>query len=124
MRTSITGASSGLGAGMVRELAARGHDLALAARRLDRLEALRDELGGLDRVVVNVAPRTDLDEGMTVPFASTRSPAPARWPTPSSAPRVRLRPDLAVEPARPGPAHGADADSPSRHLTTVEVCPT
>ena len=84
MRTLITGASSGLGAGMAREFSARGHDLALAARRLDRLEALRDELaptgvrvavaaldvddhdavfrtvralrdelGGLDRVIVN-----------------------------------------------------------------------
>lgn len=84
MRTLITGASAGLGEGMARELARRGHDLALVARRLDRLEALRaelaptgariavatldvddhdavfttframrDELGGLDRVVVN-----------------------------------------------------------------------
>lgn len=40
----ISGASSGLGLGMAREFAARGRDLALCARRLDRLEALRDEL--------------------------------------------------------------------------------
>lgn len=82
----ITGASSGLGAEMARQLAARGHDLALCARRTDRLEELRaeitaaqpdrrvvvrpldvddhdavfevfrafaDDLGSLDRVVVN-----------------------------------------------------------------------
>ena len=82
----ITGASSGLGEGMAREFAARGRNLALCARRADRLQALRDELlaahpglrigvraldvndheqvfegirqlrdelGGLDRVVVN-----------------------------------------------------------------------
>lgn len=81
MRTLITGASSGLGEGMAREFAARGHELALCARRTDRLDALaaelpvrtvtaaldvtdheavfatvralRDELGGLDRVIVN-----------------------------------------------------------------------
>ena len=85
-RILITGASSGLGRGMAREFARAGRDLALCARRVDRLEALkaeleaehpgirvavrsldvtdhdavfrvfgelRDELGGLDRVVVN-----------------------------------------------------------------------
>lgn len=85
-RILITGASSGLGAGMARAFAARGRDLALCARRVDRLEelkaelsqrypgitvavaaldvddhasvpqvfaALADELGGLDRVIVN-----------------------------------------------------------------------
>ena len=40
----ISGASSGLGAQMAREFAARGRNLALCARRAERLEALRDEL--------------------------------------------------------------------------------
>ncbi|UMB70596.1 SDR family oxidoreductase [Mycobacterium paraterrae] len=40
----ITGASSGLGAGMARAFAAKGRDLALCARRTDRLDALKDEL--------------------------------------------------------------------------------
>ena len=82
----ITGASSGLGAGMARSFAAKGRDLALCARRTDRLDELKaelsqqypgikiavaaldvndheqvpkvfaelsDELGGIDRIVVN-----------------------------------------------------------------------
>ena len=82
----ITGASSGLGAGMAREFAARGCNLALCARRMDRIDelkreltaahpnikvvtreldvnnydqvfavfkAFRDDLGSLDRVIVN-----------------------------------------------------------------------
>ena len=40
----ITGASSGLGAEMSRQFAARGHDLALCARRTEKLEALRAEI--------------------------------------------------------------------------------
>lgn len=84
-RILISGASSGLGAEMARQFAARGRDLALCARRIERLEELRadltakhgvqvairgldvndsdavfsvfaelaDELGGLDRVIVN-----------------------------------------------------------------------
>ena len=43
-RILITGASSGLGEGMARRFAAMGRDLALAARRIERLEALREEL--------------------------------------------------------------------------------
>jgi short-subunit dehydrogenase len=40
----ITGASAGLGAEMARQFAAKGYDLALAARRLERLEQLREEV--------------------------------------------------------------------------------
>lgn len=40
----ITGASSGLGLGMARQFAARGRNLALCARREDRLTELRAEL--------------------------------------------------------------------------------
>ena len=86
MNILITGASTGLGRGMALEFAARGRNLALCARRLELLEALKgeiaarfpgvrvalraldvnehaqvpvvfkalsDELGGLDRIIVN-----------------------------------------------------------------------
>lgn len=40
----ITGASSGIGAGMAREFAQKGYNLAICARRLERLDALKLEL--------------------------------------------------------------------------------
>jgi short-subunit dehydrogenase len=61
----ISGASSGLGAQMAREFAARGRDLALCARRTERLEQLRDELSAAHpgiRIAIRTVDVTDPDQ--------------------------------------------------------------
>jgi short-subunit dehydrogenase len=58
----ITGASSGLGRGMAREFAARGRNLALCARRTDRLEELRDELTAAHRDITVAIRSLDVDD--------------------------------------------------------------
>ena len=67
--TLITGASSGLGAEMARQFAALGHDLALCARRTDRLEELRSEIATKHperRVEVRALDVTDHDQVFAV----------------------------------------------------------
>lgn len=71
----ITGASSGLGRGMAREFAKLGRNLALCARRVDRLEELKRELEsgapGI-RVLVRRLDVTDHDQVFEV-FRAFRS---------------------------------------------------
>jgi uncharacterized protein len=51
----VTGASSGIGEQYARQLADRGHRVAIVARREDRLAKLAEELGGPERAVVIAA---------------------------------------------------------------------
>src|SRR3954454_5693416 len=62
----ITGASSGLGAEMARQFAAKGRDLALCARRLERLEELRSEINAAHPSVKVAIRRLDVDDHATV----------------------------------------------------------
>ncbi|BBZ31897.1 SDR family oxidoreductase [Mycolicibacterium confluentis] len=63
----ITGASSGLGAGMARAFAAKGRDLALCARRTDRLDELKAELEARHPGITVAVAALDVNDHEAVP---------------------------------------------------------
>ncbi|HEX4565364.1 MAG TPA: SDR family NAD(P)-dependent oxidoreductase, partial [Vicinamibacterales bacterium] len=61
-RIVVTGASSGIGAALAEQLAARGDRVVLAARRKDLLDVLAAKLGSnAHAVVADVTSRTDVE---------------------------------------------------------------
>jgi len=63
----ITGASSGLGEGMARAFAAKGRDLALCARRIDRLEELKTDLTARHPGITVAVAELDVNDHERVP---------------------------------------------------------
>lgn len=63
----ITGASAGFGAEMARTFVKNGHQVVLAARRKDRLEALAKELGDSALpIVMNVTDKDSIEEALSM----------------------------------------------------------
>ncbi len=100
----ITGASSGIGAEIARELSRRGHELALVARSAGRLQALADELPTTAHAVP-----TDLSD------RSARAGLPAELESRGLTPQVLVN---NAGFSTLGPAHRSD---PETEVDMVEV---
>jgi short-subunit dehydrogenase len=104
----VTGASSGIGAEISRELAGRGHNVVLVARRKERLRALAEELSDTHGVRAEVL-ACDLVKG------------PSRGRLPGQIEELGLEVDVLVNNAgfaTGGPFH---ASEPDRELQQVRL---
>ncbi len=113
----VTGASSGIGAEIARELARRGHGLTLVARREDRLKALADELAQAHSIRAEV-------------IAADLTDANSRGGIPAELSARGLTPDILVNNAgftTMGPSYRADRDAELAMVRTnveavVDLC--
>jgi hypothetical protein len=108
----VTGASSGIGSEIARDLAGRGHGVTLVARREDRLKSLADELAQKHHV------RTEV-------IAADLTDAHSRGELPGQVEARGLTVDILVNNAgftTMGPVHRADrADELAMVRTNVEA---
>ena len=102
----VTGASAGIGAEFARQLAARGSDLALVARRRDRLDALAAELAAQHGVRAEAITADLTDAAQLEALAQRLAEAP---------------PDLLVNNAGFGTAGALAQLAPARELEQVRI---
>jgi short-subunit dehydrogenase len=96
----VTGASSGIGADLARELARHGHDLVLTARRAEPMRALADELKSLGATSTVIASDLSKSDAAAVLIADLESRA--------------LKPDVLVNNAGLGAGGAFHESDPTR----------
>lgn len=74
MHVAITGASSGIGAALARELGRAGHSLTLVARRRALLDDLADEIGGRPHVIEHDLANPDVATGWLAAAEAAHGP--------------------------------------------------
>jgi NADPH:quinone reductase-like Zn-dependent oxidoreductase len=74
----ITGASSGIGAATARMAVQAGYRVGLAARSIDRLESLAEELGGPEKAIAIACDVASLDDQQAMVEATLEGVRPHR----------------------------------------------